>query len=165
MKFFRYLLLILACLGVILVWALPQSTSKTAPAIEQGISGHILFWKGDFMPGVGEEGGAKVQPVERILYIYEATKESDVTQPEGVYAPFYGQINTKLITEVTSNKQGFFQVALEPGTYSLFVKEDKLQPAVYYANLTDGDGTIYPVTVKAGEVTEIEFDITYQSVH
>lgn len=95
---------------------LPNCTAKVS--IEEGIWGDIWFWKGNFMP---------IQPsgiicgVKRTVYIYELTTMADVDQID--YSPLFSQIHTDLITTVESDAEGFFQVSLEPGTYSLFIKE------------------------------------------
>src|SRR3546814_18096715 len=56
---------------------------------------------------------------------------------------------TKLVTKVESDKDGFFQVKLKPGKYSMFIEED----GRLYANLTGRNGEILASTVDSGWVT------------
>lgn len=124
--------------------------------IEQGLWGDIWFWKGDFMPGVSS---GVICQVERTVYIYERTTFDDVEQIS--YSPFYSEISTNLVATVTSNSEGFFQVELEPGTYSIFVMEN----GNFYSNLFGSGGEIFPVEIEPGSVTAVQFDITYQAFY
>jgi hypothetical protein len=101
----------------------PRNTEKVT--IDQGLWGDVWFWKGDFMP----VGFGTICQVQRTIYIYELTDEKDVVRAEP-YTSFYSAINTKLVATTESDSMGFFQIKLEPGSYSLFVMEDKL----YYSN-------------------------------
>lgn len=130
----------------------PRNSAKLT--IEQGIWGDIWFWKGNFMP---VERGIICQ-VRRTVYIYELTTRDDVDQIG--YSPFFANIHTNLVTTVESDAEGFFQVALEPGTYSLFIMEG----ANYYSNSYGSGGEIFPVTVEAGEVSEVLINITTEAV-
>jgi len=126
----------------------PRNTDKVT--IQQGIWGDVWFWSGDFMPPrFGEICLAK-----RRILIYELTTFDDVELdgPGG----FYLSINTTLVKKVTSDESGFFEVELEPGTYSIFIEEN----GNLYANRFFRGG-IFPVTVETDGVSEIRFDITY----
>lgn len=129
----------------------PRNTAKVS--IEQGIWGDIWFWKGNFMP----VGRGDICQVQRSVYIYELTTMEEVDQIG--YAPFFSNIYTNLITTAESDAEGFFQVALEPGRYSLFIKEGDN----YYANSFGGGREIFPVTVTTGEVTEVLINITTEA--
>lgn len=131
----------------------PDNQQKVS--ITQGVWGNVWFWEGDFMPIIDPDN-AKITPVVREIYVHEATTETMVERsPFG----FYTKINSKLMTVIQSDKDGFFQVALDPGKYSFFVKED----TAFYANLFDGQGCICPATVTADSVTKIQIDITYRA--
>jgi hypothetical protein len=60
---------------------------------------------------------------------------------------------------VSSDDAGFFEVALAPGSYSLFVVEDTL----LYSNVIYESGNVFPVEVVSGGVAEVRFDITYSA--
>ena len=105
------------------------------------------------MPG----GRGDICQVQRTVYIYELTTMEDADQIG--YAPFFSNIYTNLITTAESDAGGFFQVTLEPGRYSLFIKEGDN----YYANSFGGGREIFPVTVTAGEVIEVLINITTEA--
>jgi hypothetical protein len=130
---------------------LPERNSDRV-SILQGIWGDVWFWEGNFMPPCG---GGSITAVGREMRVYELTSITDVS---GV-GPFFGDIRTALLATVWSDADGFFQVQLPPGRYSLFAIEN----SVLYAPQGDGDGHIWPVDVVPGAVTEIRFDITYRA--
>lgn len=128
----------------------PRNSNKVT--IKQGVWGDVWFWSGDFMP----VGRGEICQVKRMVYVYELTTFSDVEQID--YTPFYSAINTNIVKIVESDNEGFFQIELEPGIYSLFVKED----GKLYSNLFDSNG-IYPVNIEFDKVSEVRFDITYKA--
>ncbi|WP_051286538.1 hypothetical protein [Salinimicrobium terrae] len=128
--------------------------NDTMVSIDQGIWGDIWFWKGNFMP----VGRGEICQVQRTVYIYELTTREEAEQ-EG-YSPFFSSVYTDLVTTTESNAEGFFQVILEPGTYSLFIREGDN----YYSNSYGPGGEIFPVTVTAGEVSEVLVNITTEAV-
>jgi hypothetical protein len=132
----------------------PRNIEKVT--IDQGLWGDVWFWKGDFKP----VNFGTICQVQRTIYIYELTELKDVVRAEP-YTPFYSTINTKLVATAESDSMGFFQIRLEPGSYSLFVMEDTF----YYSNLFDGHGAIYPVHIESGKVADVRFDITYDATY
>ena len=134
--------------------AIPDST----PTIKQGVYGFVEFWEGDFMPTIPPiSGRGKITPVVRTLVVHTATRFDSVAQVG--YSPFYSAIYTRRVTATSSNELGFFQVELQPGKYSFFVIEDSL----YYANGTDGEGSICPVIVQKDSLSFLQFNITYKA--
>lgn len=133
---------------------LPIRNSRSV-TITEGAWGDVWFWQGDFMPGCPT---GTVKPVVRQVLFYELTGlDSAVTASPG--GPFYTRVMSKLVATTQSNGRGFFQVHLDPGTYSVFVREDTL----LYSNSFDAEGHIFPVVVRNGEATGIRFNITYAS--
>lgn len=130
----------------------PRNTSKVS--IDQGIWGDVWFWKGNFMP----VSRGEICTVQRRVYIYELTTREDVEQVG--YAPLFSEIRTELVTTTDSDADGFFQVALEPGIYSIFIKEGDY----FYSNSYGSNGEIFPVSVAAGEVSEVLINITTEAV-
>lgn len=128
----------------------PRNSNKVT--IKQGVWGDVWFWSGDFMP----VGRGEICQVKRMVYVYELTTFSDVEQID--YTPFYSAINTNIVKIVESDNEGFFQIELEPGIYSLFVNED----GKFYSNLFDSNG-IFPVNIEFDKVSEVRFDITYKA--
>ncbi len=126
-------------------------------SISQGVWGNVWFWEGNFMPII-DPSRAKVTPVVREIFIYEATNDSMVEPP---YGTFYKNINSNLIATTRSDADGFFQISLAPGKYSFFVKEDTL----FYANLWDNEGHIQSAIVVENNVTKRQIDINYNAVY
>jgi hypothetical protein len=168
----RALLLVCACFAFGLACDQePTSTLIPEPneniiGISQGIYGKILFWEGDFMPMYPEDGtGGYIYPVMRDVCIFEAVLHEDIEWieveiPPGGYARLATDVPTELVKVVHSNKNGYFEVELPPGLYSIFVKE----AGYFYANLTSG-GYVFPVEVREGKTSEIQFDITYMATY
>ena len=103
--------------------------------------------------------GQKPAGFKTTLYIYPLTNISQVTR-DG-QSPFYSAISTNLIRQVETEADGSFKIKLKPGSYSLFVKKGEL----FYSNIYDGNNNIYPVEVKKGEMTEIQFKADYDAVY
>jgi len=125
--------------------------------ISQGVWGNVWFWEGNFEPPVIYSNYAKITPVVRDIFIYEATTDSMVEALNS--GPFFTRINSTLITTIQSDIYGFFQISLSPGKYSFFAREDTL----FYANEWDGDGHILSATVTENNVTKRQIDITYKA--
>lgn len=115
----------------------PPRNSQSV-TIKQGVWGDVWFWSGNFMP----PGRGEICQVIRKVLVYELTTKEEVDKVG--YTPFYTAIHTKLIASVNSDVTGFFELKLEPGTYSLFVEEDDN----YYSNLYNSQG-IFPVVIEA----------------
>ena len=153
----------LATCLVLLLSACERGTSPASPVddppddvtVDGGILGTVQFWEGNFMPPGPSPG--TVTTVVRELRIHELTWIDEV-EPPG-YGCFYSEAKTPLVAVVVSGDDGLFEVALAPGEYSLFVVEDGL----LYTNRFGGGGSIQPVTVEPGVVTEVPVDITYAS--
>ena len=130
--------------------------NNSSITIGQGLWGDIWFWKGDFMPICAS---GTISSVERSVYVYELTSNDDV---EFIYASggFFTSINTNLVGTTTSNSAGFFEIELEPGSYSIFVKEGDN----FYANRWTSEG-INTVKVTENKVSELLFNITYEATY
>jgi hypothetical protein len=131
-----------------------QTQNQQAP-VEQGIRGKVLWQAGNQMPSP-DVPQSRGKGIKRTVYIYELTKTNQTNTLEGV---FHTNIKTNLVTTAVTDEDGSFSVNLKPGRYSLFTKEDK----GLYANLFDGEMNIFPVEVKKGQVTPVEFLINYQA--
>ena len=136
--------------------SLPENDDKVTTA--QGVWGNVWFWEGDHMPSADEDSpSGTITPVQREVYIYETTTGSDVTETQDPC--FYSEINTALVATASSDADGFYQLSLLPGSYSVFVKENDL----YYANVFNGNGEIGVITVAENQVQKYQIDITYQA--
>ncbi len=121
--------------------------------IKQGIWGNVWIWQGDFMPGPGGSNKGKVTAVQREVRIYVPVPMKDLEPSNGTN---FTKVRSRLIKKVKSGKNGFYQVSLPPGRYTVFVKEG----STLYANWFDGNGNVLPVTVAKDSVTKFQIDIT-----
>ena len=131
----------------------------TEPTITQGIWGRVEFWEGDFMPRPPtEKSTGTITYVCRKIFIYELTHYNQVhALPEN--STFFDRIFTSRIAETWSNADGYYQIALPSGHYSLFVEENGL----FYANRFGDDGCIQPVIVLPDSVTRYDIPIDYKA--
>lgn len=116
-------------------------------SVKQGVAGTLIMKEGNCMPWVGPYEGdnpCRAYPVLRTLRIYEPTSPEDV---EG-HGPSFEEVHTKLVAEANSDEDGFFQVELDTGRYSLFI----IEKGKYYRNMWK-DNLIGPVTVEIDSVT------------
>jgi hypothetical protein len=131
----------------------PQRNQQKV-TIDQGIWGDVWFWEGDFMPPCPT---GTVTAVEREMRVHALTSLADVVWEPA--SSFISEIHTELVATVFSDDDGFFEVVLPAGTYSLFAVEDTL----FYANGFDGQGNIFPVEVAEGQASGVLFPIDHLS--
>ncbi len=127
------------------------------------ISGKVVWLEGNLMPSIDDDNYAQRAagvPVQRMLYIYEATKPDQAMRLEGD-ASFYTTIHKRLVKKVRTDKGGTFEVRLPPGKYSIFVMENE----AFFANVFDGEGHINPVQVEPGEETTVFIKINYKAFY
>ena len=120
--------------------------NKEKITITQGLWGTLLQREGDCMP-TGGWNTCRIFPVQRDVLVYEYTTFEQV-----VYSGspcLYSEITTPLIATTTCDEDGFFELELEPGKYSVLVMER----GFLYANLFDGIGGINPVTIESAQVS------------
>lgn len=127
--------------------------------ITQGAWGNVRFWEGDFMPSTDNSYSGTITPVIRDIYIHVATSY-DMVEREYI-GVFYTKINSELLAVIQSDADGFFQIELEPGKYSFFIKEDSL----FYGNRSDSKGHIESEYIFTDSTTQVSLDITYKAVY
>jgi hypothetical protein len=130
------------------------------PTITQGFWGRVEFWEGDFMPRPPtEKSTGTITCVCRKILIYELTHYNQVhSVPEN--SAFFDRIFTSRVAITWSNAEGYYQIALPSGHYSLFVEENGL----FYANRFD-DGDIQPVIVLPDSITRYDIKIDYKACY
>jgi len=134
-----------------------SSLSNPSSSYDQGITGRVEFWEGDFMPLVPEQSqDGIITYVAREICVFEKTTFDDVEYASENNMCFYNKINTKLITKAKSDENGNYSIGLPPGEYSIFVKEND----TYYANGTTNE-YIWLVTVEENDYSEYDIKITY----
>ena len=154
----KYLRNIGFVLFVCIMFASCKNTqSMLSEGVSQGVSGQVLWYEGDLMPGFDKEP-AEGKPIQREIYIYRATK---IEQAEVQDGSFYLNIKTELVKKIISDEDGKFIVALEPGTYSVFVKE----PKGLFASRFDQSGIINPVTIGQNELVSITIRVDYKAAY
>jgi len=144
-------------IGIACLSGCKNPQSMFSQGISQGISGRVLWYEGDLMPGI-DKPPAEGKPIKREIHIYEATKLEDADVSDG---QFYSNLKTKLVFSVISDEEGKFMAALDPGTYSVFVKE----PKGLFANSFDQNGIINPVTVSPNELVQVRIRVDYMAAY
>lgn len=125
----------------------------------QGICGTVVVKRGNHMPSPDSpRPNATGSPAEREVLIFPLLNISQVDAGEN------GFINSvrdaKPVKTVKSAKDGTFCVTLPVGRYSIIVRE----PKGLYANLSDTQNNIFPVTVQKNRQSAIKVEITHQAV-
>jgi hypothetical protein len=132
-----------------------------------GISGTVYRLSGNHMPAPNRRphppvdsarnSGARHPGVKATVCIFPLTSDSQVIRPTGAGAgsPYYKAVLTHLIRQVDTDDKGTFQVALPPGTYSVFTKNGDL----FYATQRDENNNIAPVKVLPGKITRIQCSV------
>lgn len=120
-------------------------------SIATGMAGTLIQREGNCMPVI-EEGACRFFPVKRSIQFYDFTTQDDV---EG-NGPLFNAVNTQLRGEIEPDADGFYQLALDTGTYSVFIYEN----GKYYAN-SYSRGGIYPVDVKTDSVSQSNLVLDY----
>ena len=153
----NFVVFILAGMLISLTISCQNQKPMFSQGISQGIAGLVLWFGGDLMPGIDKKP-VEGQPLQREILIYELTHPQQA-EVEGTY--FYRNLTTKLISRGVSGTDGRFYIALEPGTYSLFVRE----PQGLFANHYDLSGNINPVTVGVNELVNVTIRVDYNAAY
>lgn len=86
--------------------------------ITQGLYGTLSLLTGNCIPMVPPNPNACSQcPVKRTIRIYEPTTTAQATPTNG--NGWYDSFSTKLLKEFSSDDNGFYQVEIDPGTYTI----------------------------------------------
>jgi len=123
-------------------------------AQKQGIRGQVFWLSGNQMPGPGKTLSPQ-HGVIREIHIYNAANLSDNPTQNG----FFNSVATVLVAKVISESDGSFKVRLEPGRYSVFVKEKD----ALFANLFDGQGCINCIIVKPKKFSWLTITVDYEA--
>ncbi|HEY4285735.1 MAG TPA: hypothetical protein VGN00_01435 [Puia sp.] len=140
---------------------MPAPNRHAHPTFDSGrVSGADSFVRGSF----GARPGVKAT-----VCIFELTSINQVVPSggnsgsagrgrpagSGGSSPYYQAVLTHLIRQVDTDDKGYFQVALPPGTYSVFTKKGDL----FYATQRDEKNNIAPVKVLPGKITRIQCSV------
>lgn len=122
--------------------------------IDQGVTGVVVWFEGNLMPGPGTPA-PEGKPIERKIIFCELTNITELTGD----GPLYSTVGSKVIKEVSSDKDGKFAAELPVGKYSVFVKED----AQYFANSFDSKNNVCVLTIEKDKITELKIDVNYKA--
>jgi hypothetical protein len=132
-----------------------QNNNKVS--INQGIWGTLVQTVGalpEKSVPISVDSIFEQKPIQRELVIYEYTT-IDKTKYKGNI--FY-DIQTNQVATTTCDEDGFFELTLNPGTYSVFIKEKN---GDLYANRFTAKAGIMPVTVLLSDVSEVRLNLFY----
>ena len=133
--------------------------NATKVTISNGIWGTVSSMEGNCMPMVPPTASTcKHCTVKRTIKIYEYTLLNQATSADNSQVFFTG-FSTQLVAQVNADDNGFFQATLPAGHYTIAVVED----GKLYANGTDGQGGINPITYSGG-LQHVNQVMTYKAV-
>ena len=149
----KLLLIVIAALAVVACERKNDAeTPVESPTITQGIYGQVKERYGNWQPVTDPNDKSHgYRSIERGVYVYEYTTINDFDQHYlgGTYPA--DKMPKPLVATTTSKANGFYQIQLEPGKYSVFILEN----GSMYANWGDGDGGIQPVTIEGGSLLQV----------
>ena len=125
--------------------------------VTQGIRGQVRAVERNLMPGPGQKQ-ERPRGIKRNVLIYEVLKANEV---EG-QGPLYSTIPARLIKQVPTDAEGFFQCELKAGRYSVFTQEEDHQ---FFSALSNERGELSPVEVLPDSVVTYNILINYKAVY
>ena len=135
------------------------SDNSKKVTIANGIWGTVSSMEGNCMPTVPPSTNTcKNCPVQRTLKIYQYATQSDVITNDP-YKIFFDSCTTLFVAQVNADQNGFFQIDIPPGHYSIFIVEN----GKLYANSLDGQGGLSPFVFTTGKLN-INLTMTYKAV-
>jgi hypothetical protein len=143
---------------------MPAPNRRAHPSADSSRTSGARTSGADSSTATESSSGAGARPgVKATVCIFELTSDSQVVRKgggsggagSGGSSPYYQAVLTHLIRQVETDDKGFFQVALPPGTYSVFTKKGDL----FYATQRDEKNNIAPVKVSPGKITRIQCSV------
>ncbi len=131
--------------------------NRTKVSVREGFYGTLIQVEGNCMPIIDENSTCNNFPVKRKIRIYESTKSEQVDFIQDGYGRFYSGVKTRLVMTIESDDDGFFEAALSPGKYSVFIED----AGKLYANMYDSEGYINSVIVTSSDVSEKNMRLDY----
>ncbi len=128
-------------------------------SIQNGIWGTVSSMEGNCMPSVPATASSCTNcPVKRTVKIYDYTLFSQAI-PSVDSPVFFDSFSTQLIAEVNADEDGFFQVNIPAGRYTVVIVEN----GKLYASEGDGQGGLNPITYTNG-LQNVNLKMTYKAV-
>ena len=127
--------------------------------ITSGVWGTVSSMEGNCMPMIPPSTSTcRNCPVQRTVKIYQYTTLSSAVTTDP-YKRFFDSFNTQLLAEVETDENGFFQINISPGHYTIVTVEN----GKLYAEETDGQGGLNPFILSSG-TQNVNIKMTYKAV-
>ena len=111
----------------------PYVDKNLATLDSGGIWGNVWYWQGYFDPP--KEYGI-ITPVEREIHIFKRIHFDSMANKDEY--PFFSFVDSPFVESVRSDINGYYQIELNAGNYSLFIYED----SKYYAVEVNDSGFV-----------------------
>lgn len=163
-KYFNlWMLVAVCCLSALFVSCENKETGNVddpigPPTITQGIYGQVKERYGNWQPFTDpNDKSYGYRPIVRDIYVYEYTTIQDFDQAyiDCLYPA--NKMPKPLVATTTSKANGFYQIQLSPGRYSVFILEN----GSMYANWGDEYGGIQPITIEVGSLINIDLILNH----
>jgi hypothetical protein len=125
--------------------------------VDEGVWGTIAFMQGNCMPMIGLSPISSC-PVKRTVRFYGYTLRGQAVPVQNSLS-FFESFSTPLMAAVETDANGFFQLQLPAGTYTVVTVED----GKLYASDSDGQGGLNPVKYEGG-LLKVNLTMTYKAV-
>jgi hypothetical protein len=136
---------------------LEENESKVT--ISKGIWGTVSMLQGNCMPIV-DPNVCTHCPVKRTVRVYEYTMPSKAV-PYNNSTIFFDSFQTQLIAETEADEDGFYQLDIPPGQYTIVT----LEQGKIYAGGSDGVGGLSPFSLENNnELKNINLIRSYNAV-
>ena len=127
--------------------------------IETGAYGVARHLTGNHQPGTGPTSGT-TEPASgrklRVHAVVSAPKDATDVSSRSQYGRYV--VHTAMVATAGVDADGFFQVALAPGTYSVFLSDGD----AWFCNLRDDVG-LCAVTIAAGNPRRFDINVDYDA--
>ncbi|MBS4042206.1 MAG: hypothetical protein KGZ59_05245 [Chitinophagaceae bacterium] len=133
-----------------------RAVNATKVTITNGIWGTVSSMEGNCMPPTNPTY-CKHCPVKRTIQVYQYTLQNQAT-PYGNSGVFFDSFSTALVAQTTADDDGFFQMNLPAGHYTIAIIEN----GKLYANGSDGFGGITAFTHTSG-TQMLNLTMTYKA--
>lgn len=127
--------------------------------LAKGVWGTVASSEGDCMPMVPPSPTTCgiTCPVKRTIKVYAYSLATNATH---YFGDFYTNFNSTLVAETESDENGFYQVNVPDGHYSLAIVED----GKLYANTWDTAGGLAPVII-SNDVQKVNLTMTHKMTY
>ncbi len=132
-------------------------------SVESGVWGRVWLWGPEPTPrGDGCDEPREIVPASRTVLIFARATSGDATgarwsEQEGrVFGTYYDAILTSAVDSVSSDETGFFQLRLDPGEYTVLLREGD---ALFWPGGNREADEINPIEVPDQGVAALFIDI------